>query len=175
MADSANEVSKPQVEKPSEALVIIKNKDGSVREAIRTAGGTFAKKPRPLIPTVEFVRARRKRLAKVNAKGITEDLSIIEELLEIVHAPLMDKKGNVDGKLAMAKVKASETIWLYTGGKPDPSERELDKLERQPVTAIFVQAPAIMNPEVVDGDKVSDKPTQPVFAEVTGVTTNPKE
>jgi hypothetical protein len=53
----------------------------------------------------------------------------------------------------MAKVKAAETIWLFTGGKPDPSEREMNKLETQPVRVVVIQSPQLMHPEVVDGDK----------------------
>jgi hypothetical protein len=114
-------------------------------------------------------------MMKMNDRGLTEDMAIVEELLAIVHTPIeADRKSGLpDAKFAMAKVKAAETLWLFTGGKPDPSEREMDKLERQPIAAYFVQAPALMNPEIVDGDKPSDKPKQPVFAEVLGVKENP--
>jgi hypothetical protein len=35
-------------------------------------------------------------------------------------------------------------------------------------------SPELMNPKVVDADKAISKPTQPSFAEVIGVVTNPK-
>ena len=180
MADS-EEKDKPQADlKPlpeGTSLIVVRTKEGTTRELLKKANGQFARKPKPLIPTEEFTRQRRKRMMRINSAGLTEDMAIVEELLDIIHTPIeTDKKsGMPDAKFASAKIKAAETLWLFTGGKPDPSEREMDKLERQPITAYFVQAPALPTPEVVDGDKPKDKATQPTFAEVTGIVTNPKK
>jgi len=59
---------------PGTSLVVLKNppkKDGTIttREQIKDEKGKFIKKVKPLIPTVEFVRARRKRLAQVRSDG----------------------------------------------------------------------------------------------------------
>jgi hypothetical protein len=176
MADSEDITKPPHLQEGVTALVVVR-KDGTSRSLLKGADGKFVRKARPLIATEEFIRARRKRMMKTNESGLTEDMSIVEELLAIIHTPIETdaKSGLPDAKFAMAKVKAAETLWLFTNGKPDPSEREMNKLERQPITAYFVQAPEIMNPEVVDGDKVDHKPKQPTFAEVTGVETNPKK
>jgi hypothetical protein len=182
MADSAQNKSEPQAEKPSEALVVVKNKDGSVRETLRSPRGTFVAKKKPLIPTIEYVRARRKRLYKLRTDtgrfdGMTESMSIMEELLEIIHTPISvdAKSGLPDSKHMSAKIQAAELLHLITEGKPAPSEQELDKLERQPITAYFVEAPQLARPEVVDGDKIVEKPKQPSWAEVTDIVTNPKK
>lgn len=176
MADSEEKDKTPQENPAGSTKLVIVRKDGTSRELLKGADGRFARKPRPLIPTEEFIRARRKRMMKTNDSGLTEDMAIVEELLDIIHTPIETdtKSGLPDAKFAMAKVKAAETLWLFTGGKPDPSEREMNKLERQPISAYFIQAPPLANPEIVDGDKPVEKPTQPSFAEVTGVETNPK-
>lgn len=185
MADSAEDKKQPQTDpqNPSGITTLtIANQYGAIREMQKDSKGRFLAKKKPLIPTIEYVRARRKRLAKVREgtgrfDGMTESMAIMEELLEIVHMEIAtdSKTGLPDSKHMSAKVKAAELLHLITEGKPAPSEQELDKLERQPVTAIFVQAPQIMNPEVVDADKQKEKSTQPSFAEVTGITTNPKK
>jgi len=59
-------------------------------------------------------------------------------------------------------------------GKPASSEQDLDRITTQPVKTIIVMSPELMNPKVVDADKAISKPTQPSFAEVIGVVTNPK-
>lgn len=177
MAEDSKE--KTQQEQPQNpagttSMVIVK-KDGTKRTLLKGADGKFARGPKPITPSSEFIAKRRKRMLRTNESGLTEDMAIVEELLDIIHTEIeCDKQGLPDAKFAMAKVKAAETIWLYTFGKPDPSERELDKLERQPITAYFVQAPTLADPTVVDGDKPVEKSKQPSFAEVTGVETNPK-
>ena len=158
MADS-EEKDKPQADlKPlpeGTSLIVVRTKEGTTRELLKKANGQFARKPKPLIPTEEFTRQRRKRMMRINSAGLTEDMAIVEELLDIIHTPIKadTKSGLPDAKYAMAKVKAAETIWLFTGGKPDPSEREMNKLETQPVRVVVIQSPQLMHPEVVDGDK----------------------
>jgi hypothetical protein len=172
--DSAE--NKPQAETPPEtSIVLVKNKDGTLREAIRGAGGTFVKKQRPLIPAVEFTRQERKALATLRAGGKDNEYMVMfRSMLKL--AQYEPQEGETwDAKMAMAKVKAAEWIRLSALGKPSSSEQDLDRITTQPVTAIFVQAPPIMNPEIVDGDKAVTKPIQPSFAEVTGFTTNPKK
>lgn len=156
-------------------LVVVK-KDGTTRKLLKGADGKFARGPKPITPSSEFIAKRRKRMLRTNASGLTEDMAIVEELLDIIHTPIEAdaKSGLPDAKFAMAKVKAAETIWLFTFGKPDPSEREMDKLERQPISAYFIQAPSLANPEIVDGDKPVEKPKQPSFADVLDVKTNPQ-
>lgn len=176
MSDSEEKNKTPQENPAGTTKLVIVRKDGTLRELLKGADGKFARKPRPLIPTEEFIRARRKRMMKTNGQGLTEDIAIVEELLDIIHTPIEadTKSGLPDAKFAMAKVKAAETLWLFTGGKPDPSEREMNKLERQPISAYFIQAPSLANPEIVDGDKPVEKPKQPSFADVLDVKTNPK-
>jgi hypothetical protein len=178
MAEDSKEKTQQEPQKPAgtTSLVVVR-KDGTKRELLKGADGKFARKANTMYPTSEFIRQRRKRMLKVNENGLTEDMWVVEELLDIIHTPIgTDKKsGLLDAKFASVKVKAAETLWLFTGGKPDPSEREMDKLERQAVVGYFIQTPPNVNPELVDGDKPVDKPTQPTFAEVTNVTTNPKK
>jgi hypothetical protein len=172
MADSAESKDKPQAEKPSEAIVVVvKNTDGSLRESLRTPNGTFAKKPKPLLPTIEFTRAERKKLNSVRSDkdGMTEYMVAFMNLVRIA------QYDGEDPKAKMAAVKAFEVIRLSALGKPAPSEQELDKLTNQPVKTIIVVAPELMNPQVINADKVVQKPRQPSFAEVTGVVTNPKK
>lgn len=155
MADSESK-DNTQVENPSGSTAItvaIKNppnKDGvvTVREVQKDNKGRFLKKPKPLIPTIEFVRARRKKLTQMRSEGVTEDMAIFQELLDIIHCPLPcdPKTGMPDAKMAMVKVKAAEVVWLYSQGKPAPSEQELDKLQTQPVRVIMVTAPTGVKP-----------------------------
>lgn len=173
MADS-NEKNEPQVEtqKPPEVTAIaVRNVDGSVRQALKDKSGKFVRKERPLIPTIEFVRDRRKRLTKVRQNtgrfdGMTENRAIIEELLEFIHMPIAidAKTGLPDAKHMMAKTQAVQTILLFTEGKPAPSEQELSKLEKQPFQLVYVPVPNIMNPEVVEYN-AGDEKKQPSFAE----------
>jgi hypothetical protein len=178
MADSeeikTQEASKPPESKKETSLVIIPTKEGGTREMLRTPGGTFAKKPKPLIPTVDFVRARRKRLISTRKdNGLTEDQSIVNELLAIINAPVATdaKSGLPDAKHMMAKIKAAEVLWLFSTGKPDPSEREMDKLTVQPFKVVFMPAIPLMNPEVQEEARESTK-TQPSFAEAVVIQQN---
>ncbi len=163
---------------PGTSLVVVRNqpnKDGVVtsREMLKDSKGKFVKKIKPLLPTIEFVRARRKRLAQVNKDGITEDMAIINELIDIIHAPICvdAKSGLPDAKMAMAKIKAVEVLWLFTNGKPAPSEQELDKLQTQPVRVIMVNAPQLMHPDIQE-EKQQETKTKPAFAEAEVITQN---
>jgi hypothetical protein len=163
VSDSEEKKDQPQAEKPSEALVFVKNKDGSVREAIRTANGTFKKKPKPLIPTIEFTRQERKLLNSVRSDkdGLTEYMAAYTNILRI--AQNKDK----DPKAKMAAVKAFEILRLSALGKPSPSEQELDKLTTQPVRVVVLQPPQMMVPEVQE-----EKPKKILIPD--WVETNPK-
>jgi hypothetical protein len=175
MADSAEKNDEPQADKPSEALVVVKNVDGTTRLVPRTAGGTFAKKPRPMVPATEFTRQERKALMKIReGEGISEYMEMHRSMLRLAQYEPAPKEP-WDSKLAMAKVKAAEWIRLSGLGKPSSSEQDLERITTQPVKTIIVVSPELMNPKVVDADKVVEKPKQPSFAVVTGVTTNPKK
>lgn len=167
----------PQVAPEGTALVItpviIPTKEGGTREMLRSSNGTFVKKVRPLTPTLEFTRKERKilySLTKIKGKeGMTEHEVAFRKVLSIAQG-----ESGSDPKADMATVKAYEIMMRRALGKEAPSEQELNKMERQPVTAIFVQAPQIMHPEVVDGDKVKDESKKPDFAEVISIVTNEK-
>src|SRR5271166_3722008 len=154
------------------SLIVVRTKEGTTRELLKTADGKFAKKPKPLTPTVDFTRRERKFLNSPNEKDkkLTEHEVAFRHVMRIAQG-----EGSGDPKADMAAVKAYEVAMRRALGKEDPSERELDKLERQPIAAYFVTTPPLMNPELVDADKVEEKPKQPSFAEVLGVVTNKKE
>jgi hypothetical protein len=169
MADAAESKDKPQAEKPSEAIVVlVKNTNGSLRESLRTPNGTFAKKPKPLIPTIEFTRKERKILNTVRSDkdGLNEYEVAFMNLVRIA------QNTDPDPKAMMAAVKAFEVIRTSALGKPAPSEQELDKLTTQPVRVVVIQSPQLMHPEVQE-----EKPREtlrPSFAEVVDIQTNPK-
>jgi hypothetical protein len=165
---------KPQAElKPPEtSLVIIKTKEGGTREMLRTAGGTFAKKNKPLRPSIDFTRIERKFLGSPNKENpkLSEHEVAFRHVMSIAQG-----KGSSDPKADMASVKAYEVAMRRALGKEASSEQDLDRLEKQPITAYFVEAPRIMNPDIVDADKIVEKKTQPNFAEVLGVITDEKK
>ena len=161
----------PMVPPESTSLVIIRNKDGSTREALRNKNGSFVKKPKPLIPTIEFTRKERKILygpSKDN-EGMTEHEVSFRNILRISQLETSDPK------LAMAVVKAYEIVMRRALGKEASSEQDLDRITTQPVKTIIVVSPDLMNPKVVDADQAVVKPKQPSFAEVLGVITNEKK
>jgi hypothetical protein len=170
MAEDSKEVPQalPQVP-PEVSLVIIPTKEGGTREMLRGSNGAFVKKKRNVVPSIEFTRKERKILYSPNkAKdGMTEHEVAFRNILRIAQGEGVTKED-------MASVKAYEVMMRRALGKEAPSEQELDRMERQPVTAIFVQAPQIMHPEVVDGDKVKDVSKKPDFAEVISIVTNEK-
>jgi hypothetical protein len=153
---------------PETSLVIVKTKEGGTREMIRTKGGTFAKKPRPLLPTIEFTRAERKFLnqASETKEGLTEYMHAFMNLVHIAQYEGNDPKG------MMAAVKAFEVVRLSALGKPAPSEQELDKLTNQPVKTIIVVAPALMHPDIVDDTKKLTEKTQPSFVDAVVIQQN---
>lgn len=167
MADSEK---KTQAESnpPETALVLVK---GEPRELMRGANGRWAKKPKPLIPTIEFTRSERKALnsASSTKEGLTEYMHAFLNLVRIAQYDGDDPKG------MMAAVKAFEVIRLSALGKPSPSEQEIDKLTNQPVKTVIVVAPSLMHPEIVQEKLEGEKKTQPSakFLEVVSVETNP--
>ena len=154
----------------STALVIVKTKEGETREMIRDTGsGKFVKKTRPLIPTIEFTRAERKKLNAVRSdkEGLSEYMVAFMNLVRIA------QYDGEDAKCMMAAVKAFEVIRQSALGKYATAEQDLDRITTQPVKTIIVVAPQLMHPEVHEEQPTTTK-TQPSFAEVVGVKTNEK-
>lgn len=176
-SDKKTEASGGAMLPPGVTSITIRNplgKDGkeTFREMLKDENGKFIKKARPPIPTVDFIRQRRKRLAQIT-DGISEDMAIFEELIECMHLPIVyDKFGMPDSKLVMAKAKVAETIWLFSHGKPATAEADMEALKHAGVKIVF------MNPTLPDAPieepKEEAKKTQPTFAEVVDVKTNPK-
>ena len=169
MADSKEQPQAiPQELPEGSSLVVVRTKEGGVREMVRSEKGTFVKKTKPLIPTIEFTRAERKKLNTVRAdkEGMTEYMVAFMNIVRIA------QNEDNDPKAQMAAVKAFEVLRTSALGKPASSEQDLDRITTQPVKTIIVVSPDIMNPKVIDADKLADKPKQPSFAEITGVITN---
>jgi hypothetical protein len=172
MADSKDQPQAlPQVPPEGTSLVIVRTKEGGLREMIRSEKGTFVKKSKPLIPTIEFTRKERKILYGPNKdkEGMTEHEVSFRNILRISQLETSDPK------LAMAVVKAYEIVMRRALGKEASSEQDLDRITTQPVKTIIVVSPDLMNPKVVDADQAVVKPKQPSFAEVIGVITNEKK
>jgi|SRR5271157_2287422 len=172
MADSKDKSQATPELPENTSLVIVKTKEGGTREMIRAEGsGQFVKKPKPPIPTVEFTRKERKILYRPSKtkEGLTEHEVAFLNILRI------SQLETEDPKLAMAVVKAYEIVMRRALGKEASSEQDLDRITTQPVKTIIVVSPDIMNPKIVDADKVVEKPKQPSFAEVTSITTNEKK
>jgi hypothetical protein len=172
MADSKDQPQAlPQVPPEGTSLVIVRTKEGGLREMIRSEKGTFVKKSKPLIPTIEFTRKERKILYGPNKdkEGMTEHEVSFRNILRISQLETSDPK------LAMAVVKAYEIVMRRALGKEASSEQDLDRITTQPVKTIIVVSPDLMNPKVVDADQAVVKPKQPSFAEVLGVVTNEKK
>src|ERR1035437_3804891 len=108
---------KPQAElKPPEtSLVIIKTKEGGTREMLRTAGGTFAKKNKPLSPTIEFTRKERKILSRPSKTKGKEGLT--EHEVSYLNILRISQDEDKDPKSKMAAVKAYEILMRRTLGK----------------------------------------------------------
>lgn len=148
--------------------LVVLNKNGTIREALKDEKGRFVKKAKPLIPTIEFTRAERKKLNSVRSDkdGLTEYMVAFMNILRIA------QNSDNDPKAMMAAVKAFEILRTSALGKPAPSEQELDKLTTQPVRVVVIQAPQLMHPEVVE--EKTKETLRPSFAEVVDVQTNPK-
>lgn len=165
MADSAENKPKPQADQipPETSLVLVKNKDGSLTEKLRSAKGTFVKRPKPLIPTIEFTRAERKKLNSVRSdkEGLTEYMVAFMNIVRIAQCE------DNDPKSMMAAVKAFEVLRTSALGKPASSEQDLDRITTQPVKVVVIQAPQLMHPDVIE-----EKPKE--ILTPTWVETNPK-
>ena len=168
---------------PGVTTITIRNplgKDGveTFRQVQKDASGKFVKKARPLIPTAEFVRQRRKTLAhvrtgKTSHNDMTEDAAIFAELIDCMHLPnVCDKQGRPDSTLVMAKAKVAEIIWLFSGGKPATAESDLEALKHSGVEIVFMNPTLPNAPIEVAKEEVI--PAQPTFAEVLDVKTNPQ-
>lgn len=102
-------------------------------------------------------------------------------LLDRAGKPIMhtDKDGHeypltmFDAKSAMASTQAFKELWLRGFGMPSKSDEELEAQRVQGVKIVILQHPEMMDKTVVED---APKPAlQPAFAEVTEITTNPKE
>ena len=176
MADSEKEPKPlPSLQEGVTSLVVRnpKDKDGVVttREALKNTKGQFVKKPKPLLPTVEFTRAERKLLNSASAtkEGLTEYMHAFMNLVRIA------QNEDSDPKAMMAAVKAFEVLRTSALGKPAPSEQELDKITNQPVKTIIVVAPSLMHTEVVEEKPKTQKKELPSFAEVLDIKTDEKK
>ena len=148
----------------STALVIVKTKEGETREMIRDTGsGKFVKKTRPLIPTIEFTRAERKKLNAVRSdkEGLTEYMVAFMNIVRIAQCE------DTDPKAMMAAVKAFEVIRQSALGKYATAEQDLDRITTQPVKVVVIQAPQLMHPDVI-----KEKPKEILVP--AWVETNPK-
>jgi hypothetical protein len=171
MADS-EEKTQAKAQKPSEssALVVISTKEGGTREMLRSNKGTFVKKPRPLIPTIEFTRKERKILDTVRSdkEGLTEYQVAFMNILRIAQNPC------TDAKEMMAAVKAFEILRLSALGKPASSEQDLDRITNHPVKTIVVVAPHLMHPEVQQEKPHAEAKTKPSFIDAEFETDPPE-
>ena len=173
MSDSEDKKSPqalPTVPPEGTSLVVVKTKEGGLREMFRDEKGHFVKKSKPLIPTIEFTRKERKILYSPSKEkeGMTEHEAAFRNILRIA------QNEDSDPKAQMAAVKAYEIVMRRALGKEASSEQDLDRITTQPVKSIIIVSPDLMNPKVVDADKVVEKAKQPSFAEVTSIETNPK-
>ena len=175
MSDSEDKKSPqalPTVPPEGTSLVVVKTKEGGLREMLTNEKGHIVKKSKPLIPTVEFTRKERKILyspSKDKGKeGMTEHEVSFKNVLRI------SQNESEDPKAMMAAVKAYEIVMRRALGKEASSEQDLDRITTQPVKTIIVVSPELMNPKVVEADKAVEKPKQPSFAEVLDITTNEK-
>lgn len=172
MADS-EEKTQAQAQKPPEssALVVIPTKEGGTREMIRAGNGQFQKKPKPLLPTIEFTRAERKALAKIRENGLSEYMEMFMSMLRLAqYEPAPGEKA--DPKMMMAKVKAAEWVRLSALGKPASSEQDLDRITNQPVKTVIVVSPQLMHPEVQQEKPHAEAKTKPSFIDAEVVETN---
>lgn len=166
MADSeAKDKTQAEPENPSGCTSLVRNVDGTMREQPRNEKGQLMKKPKPLIPTIEFTRAERKALNKLSAEG--DKTEYMKAFMNIVRIAQYDGD---DAKAMMAAVKAFEAIRLSALGKPAPSEQELDKLQTQPVKVIIVQAPQLMHPDLQEEKR--ETKTKPAFADAVVIEQN---
>jgi hypothetical protein len=133
---------------------------------IRNEKGHFVKKPKPLIPTVEFTRKERKILSKIRSdKNNMNEHEVA--FINILHIAQNEDK---DPKAMMAAVKAYEIVRNSALGKIAPSEQEMEKLQTQAVKVIVVQAPS----GIKAMEERPPEPKQPSFATVLDVKTNEK-
>lgn len=166
MSDSAEPKPIPVATPPGTSLVIVPTKEGGTREMIRNEKGHFVKKPKPLIPTVEFTRKERKILSKIRSdKNNMNEHEVA--FINILHIAQNEDK---DPKAMMAAVKAYEIVRNSALGKIAPSEQEMEKLQTQAVKVIVVQAPS----GIKAMEERPPEPKQPSFAAVLDVKTNEK-
>ena len=166
MADSKEKTQADQLP-PETSLTVVRTKEGGTREMIRAATGQFVKKPKPLLPTIEFTRKDRKFLNSPShtKEGLTEHQHAFINMVRIAQYDGTDPKG------MMAAVKAFEVYTNRALGKIASSEQDLEKLTTQPVKTVIVVAPNLKYPDIQDEKQQSGK-TQPSFAEILEIKQN---
>lgn len=168
---------KPQAESknlpPGVTAIVIANRYNKPYVVHKGEGGRFIAKAKSLPPVIENIRKRRKRLNKINEETkMTEDDNLLEQLIAVANLEIATdpKTGFLDSKTAMVKVKAIETIWLYTHGKPASAEADMDRQTKQQVSTVVIVSPTDVKPM----EPKPEENTQPSWAEITSITTNKK-
>lgn len=170
MEDSTKDQTQTEPEKPSgstsTSIVLIKTKTGEVKEKtlVRGAKGTFVSTKKPLTSTQGLVQAGRKALMRQRKDGTTEFQEMFESRLECAQY-----RGE-DAKMQMAATKAFSDIMLHIIGKPAMAEQDANKLQTVPFTTVYISLPDTKPMEERPAEK-----TQPSFAEVIGITTDPQK
>jgi hypothetical protein len=159
MADS---ITPEGTENPSGITTLTITRRGKPHTQQKDAQGKWLKKPKPLIPTVEFTRAERKALNKMRPEGMTEYMKAFLNLLT------MAQYDGDDAKMRMSAVQAFKELRLSALGKPAPSEVEMEKLQTQAVKVVIINSPELKT-ETVDGDKPKPEKKQPSFAQVLSI------
>jgi hypothetical protein len=171
MADSAKENSTPNAEPSASGSnlvkVIVKNQFGTITEKLRDpVTNRFVAKPKPMIPSTEFKRAGRKKLAKIREDGLTEYGKAIEVMINRAQY-----EGN-DAKLAQVGVLAFKEVQLALLGKPSMSDDDKEALQTHGIKTVFIDNSIVGTP--VQPEKVKEEKKAPSFAEVTQIITNKK-
>ena len=177
MEDSTEkEQTQTESEKPSgstsTSIVLIKTKAGEVKEKtlVRSAKGTFVSIKKPLTSTQGHIQSGRKRLSQQRNDGKTEMQEMFDSMLELAQYRIGEHEGEKDlAKMSMAKCKAADWVMLHFIGKPAMAEQDSDKLHTMPFSTVYISMPETKPME----EKPAEK-TQPSFAEVTDIQTNPK-
>jgi hypothetical protein len=186
---------------PTVTEEIVKKPTGELVKVVRGAGGKFQKQKKTMPKSEDMTRLIRNLLAqpmagpdgKMRRGDISRARMILDNIVAIAaespHQVVLDKFGHpimltdehgdqrpmttFDAKAAMSSTQAFKELWLRGYGMPSKSDEELEAQKMHGVKIVILQHPEMMNKEVVE-----DKPKaalEPAFAEVTEITTNPKQ
>jgi hypothetical protein len=165
--DSVEDKTEAQTEKPSgPTAIVVRNRDGGVREALKNEKGQFVKKPKRMPETREVTRIIRNILnmpvADVNGKIDRKGKKAIEEMVGSLIQIVLDGQ-NGKGPDRMAAVQAFEALMLRGHGKPQTSDADMESMQLSGVKYVVIQAPEnMMKSEVIDVNDIK-KPIQPSF------------